>query len=62
MEILKSNKSNIKIAYKGFLYTLKKNMPEPYTGDINCSNMSSPECFANFNTSLDFNILYSFSK
>jgi len=34
MEILKSNKGNTKIAYEGFLYTPKKNLPEPYTVEV----------------------------
>jgi len=53
MEILKSNKGNIKIAYEGSLYTKKKNCKKHI--QWKCSKASSLKCFANFTTSLDLN-------
>lgn len=51
IEILKSNKGNIKIAFEGFLHTKKKTCENHILWK--CSKTSSLKCFANFTTSLE---------
>ncbi|KAF0723780.1 Uncharacterized protein FWK35_00024001 [Aphis craccivora] len=51
IEIFKSNKGNIKIAFEGFLYTKKKTCENHI--QWKCSKTLSLKCFANFTSSLE---------